>query len=96
MGPVFSAETLERFSLGIQLQTRNRRVLTKPEISFAAAAAAAAAKSLRSCLTLCDPIDGSPLSSSVSGILQARVLKRVAISLMPPIPRLYQGDQPLL
>ena len=31
--------------------------------------AAAAAKSLQSCLTLCDPIDGSPLGSSVPGIL---------------------------
>ena len=34
--------------------------------------AAAAAKSLQSCPTLCDPIDGSPLGSSVPGILQAR------------------------
>ena len=34
--------------------------------------AAAAAKSLQSCLTLCDPIDGSPLGSTVPGILQAR------------------------
>ena len=34
-----------------------------------AAAAAAAAKSLQSCPTLCDPIDGSPLGSSVPGIL---------------------------
>ena len=33
-------------------------------------AAAAAAKSLQSCLTLCNPIDGSPLGSSVAGILQ--------------------------
>ena len=41
---------------------------------------AAAAKSLQSCLTLCDPIDGSPLGSSVSGILQARILEWVAIS----------------
>ena len=37
--------------------------------------AAAAAKSLQSCLTLCDPIDGSPLGSSVPGILQARILE---------------------
>ena len=36
-------------------------------------AAATAAKSLRSCPTLCDPIDSSPLGSSVSGILQARI-----------------------
>ena len=35
---------------------------------------AAAAKSLQSCPTLCDPIDGSPPGSPVSGILQARVL----------------------
>ena len=45
-----------------------------------AAAAAAASKSLQSCLTLCDPIDGSPPSSPVPGILQARTLEWVAIS----------------
>ena len=44
------------------------------------AAAATAAKSLRSCPTLCDPIDSSPPGSSVSGILQARTLEWVAIS----------------
>ena len=42
--------------------------------------AAAAAKSLQSCLTLCDPIDGSPPGSPVPGILQARTLEWVAIS----------------
>ena len=42
--------------------------------------AAAAAKSLQSCPTLCDPIDGSPPGSPVPGILQARTLERVAIS----------------
>ena len=42
--------------------------------------AAAAAKSLQSCPTLCDPIDGSPSGSTVSGILQARTLEWVAIS----------------
>ena len=42
---------------------------------------AAAAKSLQSCLTLCDPIDGSPPDSSVPGSLQARTLEWVAISL---------------
>ena len=56
-----------------------------PFISFSSlivmvAAAAAAAKSLQSCPTLCDPIDGSPLGSSVPGILQARILEWVAIS----------------
>ena len=40
----------------------------------------AAAKSLQSCPTLCDPIDGSPPGSPVSGILQARTLEWVAIS----------------
>ena len=43
-------------------------------------AAAAAAKSLQSCLTLCNPIDGSPPGSPVPGILQARTLEWVAIS----------------
>ena len=43
-------------------------------------AAAAAAKSLQSCPTLCDPIDSSPLGSSVPGILQASTLEWVAIS----------------
>ena len=42
--------------------------------------AAAAAKSCQSCLTQCDPIDGSPPGSPVPGILQARTLERVAIS----------------
>ena len=42
--------------------------------------AAAAAKSLQSCLTLCDPIDGSPPGSPIPGILQARILEWVAIS----------------
>ena len=44
------------------------------------AAAAAAAKSLQSCPTLCDPIDGSPPGSPIPGILQARTLEWVAIS----------------
>ena len=47
-------------------------------VSFAAAAAAA--KLLQSCLTLCDPRDGSPPGSPVPGILQARILEWVAIS----------------
>ena len=41
---------------------------------------AAAAKSLQSCPTLCDPMDGSPPGSPVLGILQARTLEWVAIS----------------
>ena len=43
-------------------------------------AADAAAKSLQSCPTLCDPIDGSPPGSPFPGILQARTLEWVAIS----------------
>ena len=55
-------------------------IFQKTEIKTAAAAAAAAAKLLQSCLTLCDPIDGSPPGSSIPGILQARILEWVAIS----------------
>ena len=47
-------------------------------------AAAAAAKSLQSCLTLCDPVDGSPPGSPVPGILQARTLEWVAIAFSRP------------
>ena len=51
-----------------------------PPSSTYTEAAAAAAKSLQSCLTLCDPIDGSPPGSPVLGILQARTLEWAAIS----------------
>ena len=50
------------------------------ECFYAATAAATAAKSLQSCLTLCDPIDSSPPGSPVPGILQTRILEWVAIS----------------
>ena len=49
-------------------------------VPFGDAAAAAAAKSLQSCLTLCDHINGSPPGSPVPGILKARALEWVAIS----------------
>ena len=49
-------------------------------ISLASTPAAAAAKSLQSCPTLCDPIDGNPPGSAVPGILQARTLEWIAIS----------------
>ena len=48
---------------------------SKPTVVFGAAAA----KSLQSCPTLCDPIDGSPSGSPVPGILQAITLEWVAI-----------------
>ena len=51
-----------------------------PRHSFSLLAAAAAAKSLQSCPTLCNPIDGSSPGSPVPGILQARTLEWVAIS----------------
>jgi len=54
--------------------------LKKWNIAICKMYAAAAAKSLQSCPTLCDPTDSSPLGSSVPGILQARILERVAIS----------------
>jgi len=41
---------------------------------------AAAAKSLQSCPTQCDPIDGSPPGSPIPGILQARILEWIAIA----------------
>ena len=59
----------------------NRSMVRSPMNSaFIPAAAAAAAKSLQSCPTLCDPIDGSPPGSPVPGIIQARTLEWVAIS----------------
>ena len=52
-----------------------------PDLVEKGDAAAAAAKSLQSCPTVCDPIDSSPPGSPVPGILQARTLEWVAISL---------------
>ena len=46
--------------------------------------AAAAAKSLQSCPTLCDPIEGSPPGSPVPGILQARTLECESAALIMP------------
>ena len=63
---------LEETQAGIKIAGRNINNLRYAD------AAAAAAKSLQSCLTLCDPIDG--LGSSVPGILQARILEWVTIS----------------
>ena len=63
---------------GLSLQVRSQ--ISSTSITWHSVAAAAAAKSLQSCPTLCDPIDGSPLGSSVPGILQARILEWVTIS----------------
>ena len=51
-----------------------------PDLSESESHSAAAVKSLQSCPTLCDPIDGSPPGSPLPGILQARTLEWVAIS----------------
>ena len=62
---------------------KNRKALKPTANSFndtVHTTPAAAAKSLQSCLTLCDPIDSSPPGSTVPGILQARTLEWVAIS----------------
>jgi len=55
-------------------------ILQVTEIVTVEGPAAAAAKALQLCLTLCNPIDGSPPGSPVPGILQARTLEWVAIS----------------
>ena len=60
------------------LQPWNKKTLTPWKKSYDQPDTAA--KSLQSCLTACDPVDSSPPSSSVPGILQARTLKWVAIS----------------
>ena len=52
-------------------------------------AAAAAAKSLQSCPTLCNPIDGSPPGSPIPGILQARTLEWIAMSYMLLLVKLF-------
>ena len=52
----------------------------RPTFFFTVKVTAAAAKSLQSCPTLCDPIEGSPPGSPTPGILQARTLEWVAIS----------------
>ena len=71
-------------SMGSQSRTQLKQLSTHSvgkTFHFRTAAAAAATKSLQSCLTLCNPIDGSPPGSSVPGILQARILEWVAIFL---------------
>ena len=54
--------------------------ITRSTFVLCALAAAAATKSLQSCLTLCNPIDGSPPGFLIPGILLARTLEWIAIS----------------
>ena len=71
-----------------KIQDRTHISFIGRQIPSTETAAAAAAKSLQSCSTLCDPIDGSPpgfsipgiVNSSIPGILQARTLEWVVIS----------------
>ena len=63
-----------------EAQSRISFTSTISSSSSFTSAAAAAAKSLQSCPTLCDPIDGSPWGSPIPGIIQARTLEWVAIS----------------
>ena len=80
---IFQARILEwvaiPFSRGSS-QPRNQTQVSSIPGGFFSIWATAAAKSLQSCRTLCDPIDGSPSGSPVPGILQARTLEWVAIS----------------
>ena len=67
----------------LQIAVKRREAKSKGEkerYKHVNVAAAAAAKSLQSCPTLCDPIDGSPPGSPVPGVLPARTLEWVAIS----------------
>ena len=73
---------LIKYSLNFMLALETEQVVLPETDStgFRAAAAAAAAKSPQPCLTLCDPMDGSPPGSSARGIFQARVLEWGAIA----------------
>ena len=61
----------------------SREGAVKRKNSLLDPSAAAAAKSLQSCPTLCNPIDGSPPGPAIPGILQARTLEWVAIAFSP-------------
>ena len=75
---------LDEAQAGIKIAGRNIKYLTYTDDTTLMAESeeelTATAKSLQSCPTLCDPIDGSPPGSPVPGILQARTLEWVAIS----------------
>ena len=87
---IFQARTLERDAISssrVSSQPRDRthvscfgRWIFTTEPPGKLPNRYAAAKSLQSCLTLCDPIDGSPTGSAIPGILQARTLEWVAIA----------------
>ena len=73
-----SHEIKRHLLLGKKTMTKLDSILKSKDITLLTAAAAA--KSLQSCPTLCNPIDGSPPDSPVPGIFQVRTLEGVAIS----------------
>ena len=79
---LFSENQAECFAKTWQREAALKKAIVEPGGSKTniRTAATAAAKSLQSCPTLCDPIDGSPPGSPVPGILQARTLEWVDIS----------------
>ena len=64
----------------IQKKKKLTRDLAKMSFKFSRSGVCKLAQLLPVCLTLCDPMDCSPLGSSVHGILQTRILKWVAMS----------------
>ena len=83
---IFGLATVVNVSiLAVEHISSSQNFLLKYELGFSTAAAAA--KSLQSCLTLCDPIDDSPPGSSVHGIFQATVLEwgAIAFSVVSPL-----------
>ena len=76
--PLKAIDDFERYCSNVDMI---RRVFDKTvELREETVQLMTAAKSFQSCPTLCDPIDGSPLGSSIPGILQARILEWVASS----------------
>ena len=73
-------ESRKRILMNLFTGQQWKRRHTEQACAHSGGGAAAAAKSLQLCLTLCDPIDGSPPGSPVPGILQARTLEWVAVS----------------
>ena len=80
LGFLFSKMELKIKSAKLEMKKERLQQTMQKYKGSLATAAATAAKSLQSCPTLCDPIDGSPPGSPVSGTLQARTLEWVAIS----------------
>ena len=77
---VLSRKDVGKKSLHIIVNVYTMKQTIFPEKHSRSPAAAAAAAAAKSCLSLCDPIDGSPQGSHVPGSLQARTLEWVGIS----------------